>query len=52
MGCRPDGRRASHTNAQFGFIRGGDVLVRDLLTGAAVKANVDTGDPASLVRTR
>jgi Tol biopolymer transport system component len=43
----PNGRRVAYTNAQFGFIRGGDVLVRDLARGGTVKANVDTGDPAS-----
>jgi Tol biopolymer transport system component len=42
-----DGRRVAYTNAQFGLIRGGDVLVRDLVTGDTAKANVDTGDPAS-----
>jgi Tol biopolymer transport system component len=42
-----DGRRVAYTNAQFGFIRGGDVLVRDVAGGGTVKANVDTGDPAS-----
>jgi Tol biopolymer transport system component len=42
-----DGRRVAYTNAQFGFIRGGDVLVRDLAGGGTVRANVDTGDPAS-----
>jgi Tol biopolymer transport system component len=42
-----NGRRVAYTNAQFGFIRGGDVLVRDLARGGTVKANVDTGDPAS-----
>jgi Tol biopolymer transport system component len=43
----PDGRRVAYTNVPFGFTRGGDVLVRDLATGATVQANVDTGDPAS-----
>ncbi len=42
-----DGRRVAYVNAQFGFIRGGDLLVRDLATGSTVKANVETGEPAS-----
>jgi Tol biopolymer transport system component len=42
-----NGRRVAYTNAQFGFIRGGDVLVRDLAGRGTVKANVDTGDPES-----
>jgi Tol biopolymer transport system component len=42
-----DGRRVAYTNAQFGFIRGGDVLVRDLVSGATITANLETGDPDS-----
>ena len=38
----PDGRRVAYTNAQFGRIYGGDVLVRDLATGGTVQANVAT----------
>jgi Tol biopolymer transport system component len=43
----PNGRRAAYTNAQFGLIRGGDLLVRDLQTGATVQANVGTGTVGS-----
>jgi Tol biopolymer transport system component len=43
----PDGRRVAYTNAHFGLVRGGDVLVRDRIGGATVKANIGTGDPAS-----
>ena len=42
-----DGRRVAYVNAQSGFIRGGDVLVRDLATQITVKANVETGEPGS-----
>jgi Tol biopolymer transport system component len=42
-----DGRRVAYDNLQFGFLRGGDVLVRDLATGVTAQANVGTGDPAS-----
>jgi Tol biopolymer transport system component len=42
-----DGRRVAYLNLQPGLLRGGDVLVRDLPTGATVQANVGTGDPAS-----
>jgi Tol biopolymer transport system component len=42
-----DGRRVAYLNLQFGFLRGGDVLVRDLGTGGTVQANIATGDPTS-----
>jgi Tol biopolymer transport system component len=42
-----DGRLVAFTNADFGLIRGGDVLVRNLVTGETTQANVGTGDPAS-----
>ena len=42
-----DGRRVAYGNLPFGFLRGGDVLVRDLASGVTVQANVGTGDPAS-----
>lgn len=42
-----DGRRVAYTNSQFGSIRGGDVLVRDLITGSTITANLETGDPDS-----
>jgi Tol biopolymer transport system component len=42
-----DGASIAYVNSQFGQINGGDVLVRDLVTGTTAKANVDTGQPAS-----
>jgi Tol biopolymer transport system component len=43
----PDGSKVGYINAPFGLIVGGDVLVRDLVTGTTTKANVDTAQPAS-----
>ncbi len=42
-----DGRRVAYVNADFGFIRGGDVLVRDVAGGGTVRADVGTGEAAS-----
>jgi Tol biopolymer transport system component len=43
----PDGSKVGYINAPFGSIVGGDLLVRDLVTGTTTKANVDTAQPAS-----
>lgn len=42
-----DGGTVAYINSEFGAINGGDVLVRDLVTGTTTKANLDTGQPAS-----